>query len=47
LRWFMEHPEESRQMGDRGRQRILTDWNYETQFQKAQEKMTGTIQFNT
>ena len=47
LRWFMEHPEETRKMGERGRQRILTDWNYETQFQKVQEKMMGTTQSDT
>jgi glycosyltransferase involved in cell wall biosynthesis len=47
LRWFMEHPEETRKMGERGRQRILTDWNYETQFQRVQEKMMGTIQSQT
>jgi spore maturation protein CgeB len=47
LRWFMEHPEETRKMGERGRQRILTDWNYETQFQKVQEKMMGTTQFHS
>ena len=39
LHWFIEHPEESREMGDRGRQRILTEWNYEAQFQKVQKKM--------
>lgn len=32
LRWFAEHPEETRAMGERGRQRILNEWNYETQF---------------
>lgn len=32
LKWFLEHPIELRQMGERGRQRILADWNYETQF---------------
>jgi glycosyltransferase involved in cell wall biosynthesis len=32
LRWFLDHPEERRAMGDRGRQRILKEWNYETQF---------------
>jgi glycosyltransferase involved in cell wall biosynthesis len=32
LRWFMENPEQARQMGERGRQRILQEWNYETQF---------------
>jgi glycosyltransferase involved in cell wall biosynthesis len=32
LRWLIEHPAEMRAMGERGRQRIMTDWNYETQF---------------
>lgn len=37
LNWFLEHPGELRQMGERGRQRILRDWNYETQFQPVAE----------
>jgi glycosyltransferase involved in cell wall biosynthesis len=32
LNWLRTHPIELRAMGERGRQRILTDWNYETQF---------------
>ena len=32
LRWFLKHPAETREMGERGRQRILTEWNYERQF---------------
>ena len=32
LQWFLEHPVEMRQMGEQGRQRTLTEWNYETQF---------------
>ena len=32
VRWFLEHPEELRAMGEAGRRRILQDWNYETQF---------------
>jgi glycosyltransferase involved in cell wall biosynthesis len=32
LRWFLEHPAETREMGGRGRQRILKEWNYESQF---------------
>jgi len=35
LRWFVEHPEETRRMGERGRERILREWNYETQFAKV------------
>jgi glycosyltransferase involved in cell wall biosynthesis len=33
LRWFLEHQEETRQMGERGRQKILSEWNYERQFE--------------
>jgi len=33
LRWFLEHPTETREMGERGRQRISTEWNYERQFE--------------
>jgi glycosyltransferase involved in cell wall biosynthesis len=32
LRYFCEHPAEMRAMGERGRQRILEQWNYETHF---------------
>ncbi|MDW8228166.1 MAG: glycosyltransferase [Anaerolineales bacterium] len=32
LRWFLEHPVERREMGERGRQRIVQEWNYERQF---------------
>lgn len=39
LRWFLEHPDEMRRMGERGRQRILADWNYERQFQPVLEKL--------
>lgn len=33
LRWFLDHPKETQDMGEKGRQRILEAWNYETQFQ--------------
>lgn len=32
LQWFFEHREDTRIMGERGRARILLEWNYETQF---------------
>jgi glycosyltransferase involved in cell wall biosynthesis len=32
LRWFLEHPVEMWAMGERGRQRIATEWHYERQF---------------
>lgn len=34
LRWLLDHPAEIRAMGERGRQRIEWEWNYETQFEK-------------
>ena len=33
LSWFVEHAEETCQMGERGRRRVQEDWNYERQFQ--------------
>jgi glycosyltransferase involved in cell wall biosynthesis len=33
ITWFLEHPTDLWQMGERGRQRICAEWNYETQFQ--------------
>lgn len=33
LRWFLENPQKRRKMAERGRQKILSDWNYETQFE--------------
>jgi glycosyltransferase involved in cell wall biosynthesis len=47
LRWFIEHPEQTREMGERGRLRILTEWNYEAQFQKVQEKMMKRTESQT
>jgi glycosyltransferase involved in cell wall biosynthesis len=32
LRWLLEHPAERLAMGQRGRQRVAADWNYEHQF---------------
>lgn len=32
LNWFYEHSAEMRDMGERGRQQVETEWNYETQF---------------
>ncbi len=43
LRWFLDHPEERKQMGTTGRQRILTDWNYETQFAPVMKRILGSV----
>jgi glycosyltransferase involved in cell wall biosynthesis len=31
--WFLDHPVETAEMGERGRKRVHEEWNYETQFQ--------------
>ena len=43
LRWFHDHADEARQMGERGRERILSDWNYEQQFAPVLERMTVPV----
>lgn len=32
FKWFLEHPSQRHAMGERGRQRIQAEWNYERQF---------------
>jgi glycosyltransferase involved in cell wall biosynthesis len=39
LRWFLDHPTETRAMGERGRQRILAEWNYEIQFAEVYKQL--------
>jgi glycosyltransferase involved in cell wall biosynthesis len=39
LNWYLEHPVEMRSMGESGRQRILDEWNYETQFAGVQNSL--------
>jgi glycosyltransferase involved in cell wall biosynthesis len=39
LRWFLEHPRERRSMAERGRQRIASEWNYETQFAPVYQQL--------
>ena len=41
LRWLLERPSEARKMGERGRQRILAEWNYEKQFRPVFELFNG------
>jgi glycosyltransferase involved in cell wall biosynthesis len=33
LQWFLDHPLQANEMGERGRLRIISEWNYEKQFQ--------------
>jgi glycosyltransferase involved in cell wall biosynthesis len=37
MRWFIDHPREARAMGEKGRQCVLREWNYESQFGPALE----------
>lgn len=39
LRWFLEHPAQMREMGEKGRRRILEEWNYEKQFSSVLERL--------
>jgi glycosyltransferase involved in cell wall biosynthesis len=43
LRWFLDHPEERQRMGTEGRKRILTNWNYETQFAPVMKRILGSV----
>jgi len=36
VRWFLDHPDEMRAMGELGRRRVLAEWNYESQFAPVQ-----------
>jgi len=41
FRRFLDNPDERRAMGERGRQRVLADWNYETQFGPVMRTLVG------
>jgi glycosyltransferase involved in cell wall biosynthesis len=41
LNWFLEHPEKMRNMGEKGRKRILEEWNYESQFDPVFKHLIG------
>jgi glycosyltransferase involved in cell wall biosynthesis len=41
LRWFDEHREAMARMGERGRHRVLDDWNYEAQFAPLMATLSG------
>jgi glycosyltransferase involved in cell wall biosynthesis len=41
LRWLLDHREEARAMGERARQRIAGNWNYETQFHPVWQRLEG------
>jgi glycosyltransferase involved in cell wall biosynthesis len=39
LSWFLDHPEERRAMAGRARDKIKTEWNYDTQFRNVLESL--------
>jgi glycosyltransferase involved in cell wall biosynthesis len=41
IRRFLDSPELARSMGERGRQRILKEWNYEACFQPVLQRLQG------
>lgn len=42
VQWFIDHPEEMRTMGERGRQKILDAWNYENQFESVKKQINSS-----
>jgi glycosyltransferase involved in cell wall biosynthesis len=43
FQWMLDHPEERREMGRRGRQRLLDDWNYEQQFAPVKRRLEKAV----
>jgi glycosyltransferase involved in cell wall biosynthesis len=43
LRWFLNHPATMREMGERGRQKIVAEWNYEMRFSPIFEQMRSKL----
>jgi glycosyltransferase involved in cell wall biosynthesis len=41
LQWYVRNPDRAREMGENGRRRILSDWNYEAQFAPVFRVLTG------
>ena len=44
LRWFFQNRECAKAMGERGRARIVSEWNYETQFAPVLQMLQETSQ---
>jgi glycosyltransferase involved in cell wall biosynthesis len=41
IQWFLNHKTEIRVMGEKGRERIRSEWNYETQFAPVYDVLCG------
>jgi glycosyltransferase involved in cell wall biosynthesis len=37
--WFLDHPDERAAMGERGRQRVLEEWNYDRMFRPVMARL--------
>ena len=44
LGWFLDHPTEMRAMGERGRKKIMAEWNYERKFKPVFEHIARDVQ---
>ncbi len=42
ITWFVEHQAEALAMGERGRQLVLSEWNYERQFGPVLQRLNGS-----
>jgi glycosyltransferase involved in cell wall biosynthesis len=42
LRWYLEHPSERRQMGQKGKNKILQTWNYDHMFACVLDKLENS-----
>jgi glycosyltransferase involved in cell wall biosynthesis len=41
VRWYIEHETERAAQGERAQEKIMTDWNYETQFAPVLRELDG------
>ncbi len=44
LQWFLDRPDQMREMGEKGRQRILAEWNYETQALMVANELSDVLE---
>jgi glycosyltransferase involved in cell wall biosynthesis len=45
--WYLEHPDQMRQMGELGRRRIADEWNYERAFQPVMKAISSDARGRT
>ena len=42
VRWYVDHPDETQQMGQRGWQKVMSDWHYEKQFAPILQQLNAS-----